>query len=157
LAAQRRRLVDAPGVGAAAITLAAVTLLCLWAVWQPLRAQDADNAAIAAFAAGDTKAALDEAHAAEARDPLTVDPLFQLAAIYTAIGDRQAARDALLSATSRQPQNPQTWLELGEFYLQRHNPSAALGPLGRAKSLDLGSSELSQALTQARAESGREG
>lgn len=157
LAARRRRLVDAPGLGAAAIALAAVTLLCLWAVWQPLRAQDADNAAIAAFVAGDTKAALDDAHTAAARDPLTVDPLFQLAAIYTAIGNRQAARDELLSAVSRQPQNPQTWFQLGEFYLQEHEPASALGPLGRAKSLDLGSSEMSQALSQARAESGREG
>jgi hypothetical protein len=157
LAPQRRRLGDAPGLGAVAIALAAVTLLCLWAVWQPLRSQDADNAAIAAFAAGDTKAALDEAHTAAARDPLTVDPLFQLAAIYTAVGDRQAARAELLSATGRQPQNPQTWLELGEFYLQEHEPASALGPLGRATSLDLGSAEITQALSQARAEGGREG
>ena len=154
LAAQRRRLVDSPGLGAATIVIAAVTLLCLWAVWQPLRAEDADNAAITAFAAGDTKAALDDAHTATARDPLTVDPLFQLAAMYTAIGDPQAARDELLSAVSRQPQNPQTWLQLGEFYLQEHEPAAALGPLGRAKSLDLGSPEVSQALSQARGHSG---
>ena len=150
--ATRRRLVDSPGVGAAAITVVAVTLLCLWAVWQPLRAENANNAAIAAFAAGNTRAAIGDARTAVARDPLTVDPLFQLAAMYTAAGDRQAARDELLTATRRQPQNPQTWLQLGELYLQEHQPSSALGPLRRAKALDLGSSEVSQALSQAQAQ-----
>lgn len=149
----RRRLVDSPGIGAAGIVIVAVTLLCVWAVSQPLRAENANDAAIAAFSAGDTKAAIDDARTAAARDPLTVDPLFQLAAMYTAIGDRQAARDELLAATRRQPQNPQTWLQLGELYLQQHQPSSALGPLGRARTLDLGSSEVGQVLAQARAES----
>ena len=149
----RRRLVDSPGIGAAGIAIVAVTLLCLWAVWQPLRAENANNDAIAAFSAGNTKVAIDDARSAAARDPLTVDPLFQLAAMYTAIGDRQAARDELLRATNRQPENPQTWLQLGELYLQEHQPSSALGPLRRAKSLDLGSSEVGQAFSQARAQS----
>ena len=154
LAAERRRLVDRPGIGAASIAVVAVTLLCVWAVWQPLRAENGNTAAIAAFTAGNTKAALDDARTAAARDPLTVGPLFQLAAMYTAIGNHQAARDELVSAVRRQPQNPQTWLQLGEFYLQEHQPASALGPLGQAESLDLGSSETSQALSEARAESG---
>ncbi len=149
LLAKRRRLVDSPGIGAAGIAIVAVTLLALWAVWQPLRAANANDAAIAAFSAGNTKAAIDAARTAAARDPLTVDPLFQLAAMYTAIGDRQAARDELVNATNRQPENPQTWLQLGQFYLQEHQPSSALGPLRRAKALDHGSSEVSQALSQA--------
>ncbi len=152
LAAERRRLVDRPGIGAASIALVAVTLLFVWAVWQPLRAENGNTAAIAAFSAGNTKAALDDARTAAARDPLTVDPLFQLAAMDTAIGNHQAARDELVSAVHRQPQNPQTWLQLGEFYLQEHQPSSALGPLSRARTLDLGSLEVSQALAQARAE-----
>ena len=49
-------------------------------------AENGDTAAIAAFSAGDARAALDDARTAAARDPLTVDPLFQLAAMYTAIG-----------------------------------------------------------------------
>jgi cytochrome c-type biogenesis protein CcmH/NrfG len=150
VAAERRRLVDSPGTGAAAIVLVAVTLLCLWTVWQPLRAADGDAAAIAALTAGKTRAALDDARAAATEDPLSVDPLFQLAAIYTAIGDAKAAGDELLSATRRQPENPQTWFGLGEFYLQQNEPASALSPLNRARTLDLGSAEIGQALSQAR-------
>ena len=58
--------------------------------------RNANTAAITAFAAGNTRAAIGDARTAAARDPLTVDPLFQLAAMYTATGDRQAARDELL-------------------------------------------------------------
>ncbi len=150
-APERRRLIASPGIGAAVIAIVAVTLLLTWAMWQPLRSADANSAAIAALGEGDTKAAINDARAAAAEDPVTVDPLFQLAVMYTAIGDQQAARDELLSAVHRQPENPQTWLQLGEFYLHLDRPAAALGPLTRARSLDLGSPEVSQALSQARA------
>jgi O-Antigen ligase len=151
LAPERRRLLDSPGIGAVALATVAVTLSCAWAIWQPLRAANANNAAIAAFSAGNTRAALDDARTAAAQDPLTVDPLFQLGAMYTAIGNRQAAHDELLSAIHRQPENPQTWLQLGDFYVQVDRPSSALGPLSHAKQLDRGSLEIAQALSQVHA------
>jgi O-Antigen ligase len=148
---QRRRLAASPGTGAAVIGIVAVTVLLVWAMWQPLRSDQANAAAIAAFANGKARAAIDDARAAASEDPVTVDPLFQLSEIYTAIGDPAAARGELLSAVHRQPQNPQTWLALGQFELQEHRPAAALGPLQWAHQLDLGSPEVNQALAQARA------
>jgi Tfp pilus assembly protein PilF len=124
-------------------------------VWQPLRAADGNNAAIAAFGAGDTRAALDDASTAAARDPLTVDPLFQLAAMYTATGNPGSAHEELLSAVHRQPQNPETWLHLGQFYLQRHQPASAVGPLKRATQLDRSSLDTSQSLMEAEAKTTR--
>ncbi len=150
-ALQRRRLTASPGIGAAVIGVVAITLLLTWAMWQPLRSANANAEAVAAFGAGNTSAAIDDARAAAAEDPVTVDPLIQLAVMYTAIGDNPAARDELLKAVRRQPENPQTWLQLGEFYLHLHRAAAALDPLERAKSLDLGSPEVSQALSQAQA------
>jgi O-Antigen ligase len=155
LAAQRRRLVDSPGIGAAALAIAAATLLCAWAIWQPLRSENANNAAIAAFSAGNTSVAFDDARTAAAQDPLTVDPLFQLAAMDTATGNRRAAQGELLRAISRQPENAQTWLQLGDFYLQENRPGSALGPLRRAKQLDRGSIGVSDAFAQLHAESAR--
>ena len=91
--AQRRRLSRSPGMSAAVAGLVAAAILCAWAIWQPLRSADADSAAITAISRGDTRSALSDARTAAARDPLAVEPLWELSAIYSALGDRQAARE----------------------------------------------------------------
>jgi tetratricopeptide (TPR) repeat protein len=68
---------------------------------------------------------------------VSVDPLFDLAAIETAAGDRIAAHHALDRAVRRQPANPQTWLRLAEFDLTvLGNAEAALNNLRPALYLD---------------------
>jgi cytochrome c-type biogenesis protein CcmH/NrfG len=152
---RRRRLTEAPGIGAAVVAITAVTLLCAWAIWQPLRSQDATAAAITAFGNGDATAAIDDARNGAAEDPVAVAPLLELAAIYTATGDLPAARNELVNAAHRQPENAQTWLALGEFDLQHHHAAQALASLRRAKLLDLGSPQVSQALAQAESANAR--
>ncbi len=146
---RRRRLAESPGLGAAVVAIAAATLLCAWAVWQPLRSQDATAAAITALGNGDIGAAIADARNAAAEEPVAVEPLLELAAIYTASGNLPAARHELVRAVNRQPENAQTWLALGEFDLQHHHRARALASLRRAQLLDLGSPAVSQALAQA--------
>jgi cytochrome c-type biogenesis protein CcmH/NrfG len=146
------RLSASPGRAAVALGLLMLTLLACWAVWQPLRAADANAAALSAASNGKLKAAIADAGAAASRDPVGVDSLFELAAIYVAAGDPQAAHAQLVRAVDRQPQNAQTWLQLGEFDLNAHHPRAALGSLAKAKMLDLSSYQVVADISRANAE-----
>jgi hypothetical protein len=149
---RRRRLPESPGVSAAVAGLVAFAVLSAWAIWQPLRSANADAAAITALGHGDTKSALTNARAAIARDPVSVDPLWELSAIFSAIGDPQNARDELLKAITLQPENPATWQQLGLYDLQQHQPRAALTALQKALALNRTSSGAAQAIAQAQAE-----
>jgi O-Antigen ligase len=140
-----------PGRSAAALGIAAVALLAAWFVWQPLDSEHSFNAAITAMGRGDAAAALADARDAADSNPVSVDPLWEQSAIYSAIGDQAAARRKLLQATSLQPENPQTWLQLGAFDLQRNRPTLAVGELETAHRLDLASAPIAQQLAQARA------
>ncbi len=148
----RSRLLQAPGTAAAVIGVVTVALLAAWAVWQPLRSADADSAALSAVVRGDLTGAIADARSAAKIDPVSVDPLFELAAIYTAAGDPTTAREQLVKAIGRQPQNAQTWLTLGEFDLRYHRPGSAIVSLAKAKALDLSSTQAEQDLAQAHAE-----
>ncbi|HEY2768928.1 MAG TPA: O-antigen ligase family protein [Solirubrobacteraceae bacterium] len=149
--ARRRRLLDSPGVAAAALGVVAVTLLAAWAIYQPLRSSNAQDAAIQALGNGNAAAAAGDARTAAAADPVAVSPLWELATIENAAGDHPAARAELQQAVDRQPDNAQTWFQLGQFYLQSDRRAQAVAPLQRAHALDLGSTEISQALTTAQA------
>lgn len=149
---RRRPPTSSPGAAAAAVGIVAVALVCVWAIWQPLRASDATAAAVSAFGRGDTNSAIADATHAAAEDPVSVDPLFQLAAIYTATRETRAARTELLRAVARQPENPQTWLMLGEFDLGERHPRVALRSLERARQLNLGSAEIAQQIARAEAQ-----
>jgi hypothetical protein len=138
-----------PAIGAAILVLAAGTLLGAWTIWQPLRASNADAAAVSALSAGDLKAALEDAHAAASRNPLSPVPLFELAAIDSAGGDEIAARSELVRATTVQPQNPATWETLADYELRHHQPAAALRALTVALRLDHGSYLILQQVAQA--------
>lgn len=148
----RRRAAEQPVGVLAAAGLGVVTLLCAFVIWQPLRAQGADAASLDAATHGQTAAAFADARRARAEDPLSLQPLFQLAALYTALGQRHQAHRELVQAIALQPDNPQSWTEVGLWDLQHGLPHAAIGVLQHALSLDLGSSELQQAIAQAQAE-----
>ncbi len=137
----RRRLSSSPGTTAIAVLIVAVTILGGWLIWQPLRSADAETRAIEAASQGNTAVALTQARAAAASNPLAVDPLFTLSAIYETTGDRAAARAELRHAVDLQPANPETWLSLGEFDLRAGRPAAALAELRTAARLDRSSLE----------------
>ncbi|HUO74229.1 MAG TPA: O-antigen ligase family protein [Solirubrobacteraceae bacterium] len=149
--AQRRRLTARPALGAAVIAIVALALLAAWTVVQPLRASDAYNAAYSALARGDTRSAFADARTAAARDPLSVQPLWALSDAYSAIGDERSAREQLVKAARLQPQNPNTWLALGTYDLQRARPALARADFGRALTLDLNSSAAIAGIAQASA------
>ncbi len=133
LATLRRRPARALA-GAAALVVA----LCVaWSQWQPLRSQQAQSTAFAALARGDYAAARAAASTAAARDPLSVEPLFDLAAIETAAGRPVAARAALVRAVRLTPASSTVWEQLAAFDLQQRGDRAeALRDLGPALYLD---------------------
>jgi O-Antigen ligase/Tetratricopeptide repeat len=112
--------------------VAVLGLALLWAIWQPLRSDQADSDAVAALARGDVPAALAATQRAEDRDPLSVDPLFERATILESRG-RQAAANAVLQRAIRlQPSNEATWERMAvHLFLSEHKPRAAL-PFARA-------------------------
>ncbi|MGO9904538.1 MAG: O-antigen ligase family protein [Solirubrobacteraceae bacterium] len=133
------RLAGATGIGVA-------LLVAGFFVWQPLHSADSFGSAISAMGRGDAAAALADARSAADSDPVSVDPLWEQSAIYSALGKATAARSKLVQATSLQPENPQTWLQLGEFDLQAHQVRLAVGELATAHRLDLASGPISQQL-----------
>jgi Flp pilus assembly protein TadD len=121
--------------GAAAIVVLA--LVCAWTTWQPLRAVNAGDDALELVSEGkvdaDRKAAL---HAHDI-DPLSTEPLSDLAVVEQKAGRTQQGRAALEQAVQLQPQNPTPWLRLAGYQLDVLNdPQGALSSLGAALYLD---------------------
>ena len=146
-APQRRRL--SGSAGAAVAGLVAVAVFAAWAVWQPLRSQQAEDAALSAPS---TAAAFADLRTAAARDPVAVDPLWGLAALYDGIGDQRSARAELLKAIDLQPDNAQTWLQLGLYDLGHGQPHVAVADLAHAQALDRTLPSIIAALARARAQ-----
>jgi len=124
--------------GAAAF-LVLVALAAAWAAWQPQRSINAGNAALDALAATppDIARARDLAKTAHDRDPLSVAPLFDRAAVELKASDLPGARRALEAAVRLQPANPDTWTTLADFQLhQLKRPLAAKRTLSAALYLD---------------------
>jgi len=122
---------------AAAAAIVAAALVAAWTAWQPLRAINAGNEALAALGDGPRSfpKALELAETARDRNPLSIDPLFEIAAVQNTSGQRDAARNTLEDAIRLQPSNPATWLQLAQFELST-NPRRALRLLGPALYLD---------------------
>ena len=149
--AQRVKLGMRPAIGVACTAIAAVTLLAAWAIWSPLSSDHAEGAVLTALARGDTAAAFTDARDAASRDPVSVQPLWLLAELYSRIGDEHAAHAELVKAITLQPDNPATWQQLGVYDVQHGQPHKALGVLEHAQRLDLGSAQIAQAIVQAKA------
>ncbi len=151
---RRPSVLNRPGTAAGIAALLVVAALSVWVIWQPLRASNAVSSAIAALSNGNAGAALTDARTAAASDPLSAEPRWELAAIYSALGQPRAARGEMLKATSLQPSNPATWSELGYFDLQHGQPRQALAALTRALELYPASVQIQEGLSQARARLG---
>jgi hypothetical protein len=134
-ARDRRPVMQRPGAGALITALVAVTLLCAWAIWQPLRSADALSNSLDAVASNHSGQAFTDARDAADIDPVTIEPLQILSELYGA-RDPGAARRELVQATRRQPDNPEPWSWLGQFDLLRHHNRLAYASLDRELALD---------------------
>ena len=133
----RERSAAINGRFAAAATLVVVALVAAWAVWQPQRAAQAGDASLASLSDGRAADALVQARAAHDRDPLALEPLFDLASAQDAAGQRAAAQQTYSQAVRLQPSNPESWRQLADYQLNTLNqPSPAFAALRAALFLD---------------------
>jgi O-antigen ligase len=121
--------------GAAAVMIAA--LAASWAALQPVRAANAESGVLDALERGDRDLAERRARAAADRNPLSLEPRWQLAFIQDARGDRQAAERTLASAAKDQPANAEAWRRLGRYRISvLDDPQRAIEALRVAYFLD---------------------
>jgi hypothetical protein len=114
----------------------AVAIVAAWTSWQPQRAVAQGSDALATAEAGNYPEARSQIADAERIDPLSVELLFQQAAIERAAGDTEGARRTLQEAVRKQPANAQTWLSLAQFELDQGRKPQALSAIGSALYLD---------------------
>jgi hypothetical protein len=116
--------------------LVLVSLVAAWAMWQPLRSVNAGQSALDALDDGQFSEARSLARTAHDRNPLAVEPLWELAAVQEATNRQRQARDALRDAVRLQPSNPDTWKRLASFELRAGRPLAAVQAARAALYLD---------------------
>ncbi|HEX8123208.1 MAG TPA: O-antigen ligase family protein [Solirubrobacteraceae bacterium] len=110
-----------------ALLVTALALFAAWTAWQPLRSSDASDEAITALDRGDVAAAREHAQTARDRNPLSVEPLFDLATIAHTSGDKDGAERALEEAARLQPANWVPWMRLTDYRLfEQQDPRGAL-------------------------------
>jgi hypothetical protein len=136
-----RKTVREPWRIGLALAAVAVAVVAAWTSWQPQRAvAEGSDALGSAEALHFDRARAQIAHA-ERTNPLSVDLLFQQAAIERADGNTAGARSALQKAVLNEPANPATWLALAEFELSEGRKPQALSAVGSALYLDPRSQE----------------
>ncbi|HEX6020821.1 MAG TPA: O-antigen ligase family protein [Solirubrobacter sp.] len=114
-----------------------IAVVAAWSALQPVRAVHAQDAVFDRIEKNALPAAASIARIAHERNPLSVEPLFELAAIEQAQGRNEHARRALEEAIDLEPANPETWRRLGQFRLQVLNdPKGALRAYQAAYYLD---------------------
>jgi O-Antigen ligase/Tetratricopeptide repeat len=126
---------------ALAAAAVAVALVAAWTSWQPQRAVADGSDALGSAEAGNFGRAREQIAQAQRINPLSVDLLFQQAAIESADGNAPSARSALQEAVRKEPANPATWLTLAEFELNEGRKPQALSAVGSALYLDPRSQE----------------
>lgn len=101
----------------AALALMVLALVAAWAIWQPLRSDKASDAALASLESGHVKDAVVQAEEAHKRNPLGLQPLFDLSTVQDAANRRDLAQKALEEAVRLQPANPAAWTQLANYQL----------------------------------------
>jgi len=126
-----------PGRTIAAVAVLATAALCAWSVWQPARAERATDRAYELLDEGDFKGASEQVLRARELDPYSPGPLFTTATILAEAGRIKAAYEVLEQAVIEHPRDPDTWLRLAGFELDRLDlPDRALATLGAASAVD---------------------
>jgi tetratricopeptide (TPR) repeat protein len=114
-----------------------IALAAAWTAYQPVRAVHAGDAAFDRLDRGQPEAATSIAGIATKRNPLSVDPLFELATIEQARGRTTQAAAALERAVDLQPANAEAWRRLGRLRMSVLNdPKGALSAFQAAYYLD---------------------
>jgi O-Antigen ligase/Tetratricopeptide repeat len=116
--------------------LVIVSLVAAWAIWQPLRSVNAGQASLDALDDGQFSDARRLARTAHDRNPLSVEPYWELAAVLEATQRPREARLQLRNAVRLQPSNPATWTRLASFELRQNRPLAAVQAARAALFLD---------------------
>jgi O-Antigen ligase len=139
-----------------AVAAAAIALVTCWGALQPVRASHAEAEAFTRLDEGQLPAAISIAQIAHERDPLAVEPLFDIASMQQAAGDNEAAGRALNDAVALEPATAETWRRLGDFRLNvLHDAKGAQRAYGAALYLDPKSPQSqSDVIVAARAASG---
>ena len=123
-------------LGAAAL-IVATAVAASWAAYQPVRSIHASDAAVERVEKGQLEAALSIANIARDRNPLSVEPLWEVSWIEDLRGNRVAAERALEQAIVLQPANGEAWRRLGRYRLSiLGDPEGALPALRAAYYLD---------------------
>jgi hypothetical protein len=150
---ERERLA---GPVAAGVLVCALGLVAAWSALQPVRSANAEDAAYARLDQGAVPQAVSIAKIGHKRDPLALDPLFDLALFEQIDGNNAAAGDALEKAVQLEPANPEPWRRLGQFRLNvTHDARGALQAYQAAYYLDPQSPRsVSDVLVASRAVSG---
>jgi O-Antigen ligase len=125
----RRNVLALAGVGIA--LLAAV--YSLFAPWYSNRRFNEGLDAVGRLDFEGARTALSDSHKL---NPLAVEPIQFLAAVDEHGGEERDAEKLNLLATNREPLNPETWYELGDFYVRRHRWRDAYDALNRSYSLN---------------------
>lgn len=134
----------APGSGwsqRTRLAAAAVTVLALvplaWLVWQPERAQRANDRVLDQLSAGDLDEAADAARRARDIAPDSAQPLYLTARVLAAQGRRTDAYRTLERAVIGHPRDPESWIRLARFELDDLDlPDRALETLRGARRAD---------------------
>jgi hypothetical protein len=120
-----------------AVLILVLALAAAWTAIQPVRAVNAGDVAIERLQQGNLEAAVSVAQIAHDRNPLSPEPLWELAFIEQSRGRLAAAEDALEEAVRIQPASAEAWRRLGRFQLSSLNqPSDALASFRAAYFLD---------------------
>jgi cytochrome c-type biogenesis protein CcmH/NrfG len=142
--------------GVAAALALVLALAAAWTAYQPVRSVHASDTAYERLDQGQPAAAADIARIATRRDPLSADPLFDLAAIDQAQGDLRGAENALGRAVRLEPATAEAWRRLGDFRLTAlHDAKGAVSAYQAAYYLDPHNpASTTDLLTASRAEQG---
>jgi hypothetical protein len=127
------RAFERPWVGALAVGCLLGAVYSLAAPWL---ASNSTSDAYAALTDSRPAAAASSARDAADFDPFSVQPIWVLATAYASVGDATEAVRQFERATRLQPENPDTWLNLGLFELERCNVFPAYRALNQAYTLD---------------------
>jgi tetratricopeptide (TPR) repeat protein len=123
--------------GVLAALALATALVAAWAAFQPVRAENLGDKAIEQAEKGAYEQAVETARKAVDVNPLSTDPLFELAAIQQGRGQTPEAKAALIKATEVQPASAEAWRRLGQFRLDAlSEPRTALKDFQIAYYLD---------------------
>jgi predicted Zn-dependent protease len=131
-----RAAIRVPWRAGLAVAAVLVGALAAWTAWQPQRAVGASYDALSSAEARDYPRALRESRDAQDINPLSIDTLFDTAAIELAAGRTDAARATLQRAVRREPANPEPWLRLAQFELAQGHKPQAVSAVGSALYLD---------------------